>query len=189
MIGILHEPQRCAWPQPFHQRFEQAKVGQPVARALKKQHRHLDLEKMRGAFIRRPTGRMEWKAEKNKSADAGQRGGGLGLRRHAATKGFAAADERECGHEPRGLRHRGSNRRMCELFGPFSPLLHVWKLIAQCGDAALGEFPRNNLHEWVEHSRSRPMRQDVAGARLRGDQQQTGDGVCVIDSERQRFYI
>ena len=55
----------------------------------------------------------------------------------------------------------------------------------QRGDAALTEFLRNNLHEWVEHSRSRPMRQDVAGARLRRDHQQTGDGVCVIDPERQ----
>jgi hypothetical protein len=146
---------------------------------------------MRGTLIGRPTRRMEWKAEKNKAADAGQRGGCLRLRRHAATEGFAAGDERKCGHEPRGLRHRGSNRRMCERgrVGPFSPLLHVWKLIAQRGDAALSEFPRNNLHEWMEHSRSRSMRQDVAGARLGRDQQQTGDGVCVIDPERQRFYI
>jgi hypothetical protein len=134
---------------------------------------------------------MERKAEKNKTADTGQRGGSLRLRRHAAAEGFAAGDERKCGHEPGGLPHRGSNRRMRKLgrVGPFAPLLHVRKLIAQRGDPALSEFPCNSFHEWVEHSRSRPMREDVAGARLRRGQQQSGDGVCVIDPQGQRLHI
>ena len=37
------------------------------------------------------------------------------------------------------------------------------------------------IHEWVEHSGSRSMREDIAGARARRRQQQPADAVCVID--------
>ena len=106
-------------------------------------------------------------------------------------EGFAAGDARKCGHEPGGLPHRGSNRRMRKLgrVGPFAPLLHIRKLITQRGDGALSELRCNGFHEWMEHSRSRPMRQDVAGTRLRRDQQQAGNDVCVIDPQSQRFHI
>jgi hypothetical protein len=65
--------------------------------------------------------------------------------------------------------------------GPPGALFHVRKLIAQRGDAALTELPRGDIHERVEHSGSRPMRQDVAGARARWRQEQPGDAVRVVD--------
>src|SRR2546430_13955805 len=101
---------------------------------------------MHGALFGRPPARMQRKAEKNKAADAGQRGGSLRLRRHATTEGFAAGGERKCGHEPGGLRHGGPDRRMRELgrVWPFAPLLHVRKLIAQRSDAALSKRACNS---------------------------------------------
>jgi hypothetical protein len=64
---------------------------------------------------------------------------------------------------------------------PLGASFHVWKLIAQRGDAALGEPPRSAINEWVEHSGSRSMREDIAGARARRRQQQPADAVCGID--------
>jgi hypothetical protein len=82
-----------------------------------------------------------------------------------------------------GFRHRSPDGRLCELgwVGPFAALLHVGKLVAQRGDAALSEFPCHSLHEGMEHSGPRAVREHVAGARLRRRQQQGGDGMGVIN--------
>jgi hypothetical protein len=112
---------------------------------------------------------MQRKAEEGEAAHARQGRRGLRLRRHTAAEGLAAGDQRKCRRKLRGYGHGGPNGRMRKFgrVGPPGALFHVRKLITQRGDAALGELPRDDLHEWVEHSGSRPMREDVAGARAR----------------------
>ena len=98
-------------------------------------------------------------------------------------KGLAAGEEGKFRCKPRGFGHGSADRRMRKFWrvGPLGASFHVRKLIAQRGDAALGEPPRNAVHERVEHSRSRPMREDIAGARVRRHRQQPADAGCVID--------
>ena len=135
-------------------------------RPLQKQHRDLDREKMLATLVRRPSRRMQGKAEEGEAADARQGRCGLRLRGHAAAEGLAAGDQRKCRCKLRGCGHGSPNGRMRKFgrVGPPSALFHVRKLITQRGDAALTKLPRDDIHERVEHSGSRPMREDVAGA-------------------------
>jgi len=122
--------------------------------------------KMLGARVRRLPGRMQRKAEEGEAADARQGRCGLRLRGHAAAEGLAAGDQRKCRCKLRGCGHGSPNGRMRKFgrVGPPGALFHVRKLITQRGDAALTKLPRDDIHEWVEHSGSRPMGEDVAGA-------------------------
>ena len=90
--------------------------------------------------------------------------------------------------QPRGLRDGSADRRMRKFgrVGPLGASFHVWKLIAQRGDAALGEPLRGAIHERVEHSGPRSMREDIAGARARRRQQQPADAVRVTDRNGHR---
>src|SRR5262249_53884916 len=145
------------------------KLGELVAAALQKQHRDLDREKMLATLVRRPSRRMQGKAEEGEAADARQGRCGLRLRGHAAAEGLAAGDQRKRRRKLRGCGHGSPNGRMRKFgrVGPPGALFHVRKLIAQRGDAALTKLPRDDVHEWVEHSSSRAVREDVAGARVR----------------------
>src|SRR5215472_11338115 len=97
MIGILDELQRCALAEPLDQPQKQIKHGELVAAALQKQRRDLDREKMLATLVRRPSRRMQGKAEEGEAADAGQGRCGLRLRSHAAAEGLAAGDQRKRG--------------------------------------------------------------------------------------------
>ena len=101
---------------------------------------------------------------------------------------LAAGEEGKCWCKPRGFGHGSADCRMRKFgrVGPIGASFHVRKLIAQRGDAALGEPLRSVIHEWVEHSGSRSMREDIAGARARRRQQQPADAVCVIDRNGHR---
>ncbi len=69
---------------------------------------------------------------------------------------------RDCGHGSPNGRVRQFRR-----VGSPGALFHVRKLITQRRDAALAKLPRGDIHERVGHSGSRPMREDIAGARGR----------------------
>src|SRR5262249_40870859 len=109
---------------------------------------------MPGTLVRRPSRPMQRKAEEGEAAHAPQGSGGLRLRRHTAAEGLAAGDQCKCRRKLSGCGHGGPNGRMRKFgwVGPPGALLHVRKLITQRGDAALGELPRDGVHEWVEHS-------------------------------------
>ena len=96
---------------------------------------------MFGAFPRWFAGRMQREAEECQSAHAGQRFLRLRLRRHPAAEGLAAGNQRKLRQGVRGCRDRGAHRGVGELrrIGALGAALHVGKLIAQCGDAALPE--------------------------------------------------
>src|SRR5258708_13040091 len=72
---------------------------------------------------------------------------------------------------------------------PFGALLHKGKLIAQRRNGALSEFCCDSLHEWMKHSGPCPMRQHVAGARVRRRRKEPGDGMRAIDPQREEFRI
>ena len=72
MIGILHQPQRRALAEPRYQPLKQLEVGELVAASLQEQHRHVDLEKMLGTRVRRPSRRMQRKAEEGEAAHPGK---------------------------------------------------------------------------------------------------------------------
>ena len=78
MIGILEEVQRCARAEPIRQPLEEPEVRELVAGPLQKQHRHVDLDKMLGARVRRLPSRMQRKAEEGEAAHARQRRFGSG---------------------------------------------------------------------------------------------------------------
>src|SRR5262249_26933902 len=166
-----------------HQGLKQSEIAELVAAPLQKQHRNLDREKMLGARIRRLSRRMQRKAQEGEAAHARQGRCGLRLRGHPPAKGLAAAGEGKFRGKPRGFGHGSADRRMRKFWrvGPLGASFHVRKLIGQRGDAALGEPPGNAVHERVEHSGSRPMREDIAGARARRRRQQPADAVGVID--------
>ena len=67
--------------------------------------------------------------------------------------------------------------------GPLAALLHVGKLVAQGRDAALGKLGRDRRHERMVHARAGAVRQHVAGARTRRDEQQAGDALGVADRD------
>jgi hypothetical protein len=64
---------------------------------------------------------------------------------------------------------------------PPATLLHVGELVAQGGDAALGELDRDRRHERMLHAGAGAMRQHIAGARARRCDEQAGDAARVID--------
>src|SRR5262249_60978805 len=70
MISVLEQLQRCARAKTPCQPLEQAEIRELVARPLQKKHRYLDIEKMLGALVGRPPGRMQRKAQKRQAADA-----------------------------------------------------------------------------------------------------------------------
>src|SRR6266480_7322151 len=97
---------------------------------------------------------MQGKSEKGEAADVEQSRSSLRLRRHAAAEGFAAGDKGNRGHESGRLRHSSPNRRLRKLgsIRPFGALLHVGKLVAERGNAALTEFPCDRRHRSEEHT-------------------------------------
>ena len=72
MIGIREQPQGCARAKPLDESPEQLLVGELVAVSLQKQHRHVDLEQMAAAIIRRPSGRMQRESKEGQAPDSRQ---------------------------------------------------------------------------------------------------------------------
>ena len=146
---------------------------------------------MLAALARWLAGGMQRKAEKDQPAHAGQRFDRLRLRGHAAAERLAAGDERQLRHEPRRLRDGGADGHVRELgrVGPSATLLHVGKLVAQGRDAAIGKLGRDGRHERMVHARAGAVRQHVAGARTRRDEQQAGDALGVADRDANRFCV
>ena len=168
MIGIVEQPERGARAEPRDECCDQRQVGELVARSLQEQHRDRDVGEMRAAFVRRL-------ARRDAAESRGRRGR---ARRAAATTPAPATScgrRRTCrrrraassGSRARRRRHRGAHGG-CATFGRVRPLraaLHVRKLVAQRGDAALGEIARDVRQERVRHARAGAVRHDVAGAR------------------------
>ena len=77
---------------------------------------------------------------------------------------FAATIRGSPGSKRMRRSHGGADRCLRQLrrIGPPSATLHVWKLVAQSGDAAPCKFCRHGYHEVMIHSCSRAMRQHVA---------------------------
>ena len=185
MVSVLDEMQRRALAQALDDGLKQLHVRQLVARSLKEQHRNVHVEEMRGTFFRRTLGRMQGETNEGQASDAGQRRCRLRLRRHTAAEGLAAGNEGEFGHEPGRFARGSANRRVGKLgrVRPPGTLLHIRKLVAQGGDAALSELCRHHSHERMSHSGPCPMREKVARARPRRHQQQGRDAVRIVDDD------
>ena len=93
------------------------------------------LAALNGGFSRR----MKREAEEHQASDARQRSLCLGLRRHPPSEGFSARDERNPGAKLTCLGNGGANGRLrqCRRIRPSAAELHIGKLIAQAGNAAL----------------------------------------------------
>ena len=128
---------------------------------------------------------MQRKSEERQAAHAGQGGGRLRLRGHAAAERLAAGEQRKLRQQPRGFGDRGAHGGVRELgrVGPLAAFLHVGELVAQGRDAALGEFRRDRRHEGVRHAGAGAMRQHIAGARVLRRLQQAGDARGVVDGD------
>jgi len=59
VIGIVEQFKRRVCAEAVDHRLQQRQVGQFVAGALQEQHRHLDVEQMLRAFLRRLAGRVQ----------------------------------------------------------------------------------------------------------------------------------
>jgi hypothetical protein len=107
----------------------------------------------------------------------------LGLRGHAAAERFSAGEQRQAGHEPLRFHDRRAHRRLRKLrrIGPLPAALHVRKLVAQCGNAALRQIGGDRLHERMLHAGARAMRQHVAGAGSRRLVEQAGHAHAFAD--------
>src|SRR6202042_3598915 len=101
-------------------------------------------------------------------------------------EGLAARDKQKLRNEPHGLGNRCAHGCMGEPRSVRSlrALLHVWKLIAQRGDAPFAKPGCDRCHEWMGHAGPRAMREHVAGLRPRRYFQKAGDDVWVVDGDR-----
>src|ERR1700751_5617568 len=109
---------------------------------------------------------MQWEAKKGQTKDARKGLGCLGLRGHPSAERFAPGEQRHRRKPCLGFGDCGSNRCMCNWrwIRPTAPLLHVWELIPQGGNAALAKARRDGSHEWVCHAGASTMREDEARA-------------------------
>src|SRR5690349_11000978 len=103
MIGLLNPMQGGGWAEARHHRFKQGQFSELVAGALNEQHGDMDLIKVLCPNVGRLAGRMQWKAQERKSANARQWRDGLRLRGHAATERFAASNQSEPRAGSRGV--------------------------------------------------------------------------------------
>ncbi len=117
VIGAVDDDQLGRRRERANDRFEQRQIGQLVARALQEQHRHPDPRQVLGPRRGRLAGRVERKADEDDGAQAGQRLGRLGLRRHAPAHRLAAGEERQVRRAARGLGDRRAHR-VLEQRGP-----------------------------------------------------------------------
>jgi hypothetical protein len=167
VIGILQPAHARARAEPREQRLEQRALRQRIARALQEEQRDLHPGQMLRAAIGGASGRVQRETEEGKSAHSRERLLRLCLGSHATAEGAAAGDERQRRHEACTLRDGRAHRGMTEdrRVGTTRTALHVGELVAQCGNAALGEPGCHRVHEGVVHARSSAVRQHIAGAR------------------------
>src|SRR5438477_8631551 len=89
-VRILHQSKRRARTQPRDHRFQQAALGERIPRALKEEHRNLDVEQVPGAALGGRAREVQRKAEEHEAAYSGHRGERLRLRAHPAAEGAPA---------------------------------------------------------------------------------------------------
>lgn len=73
--------------------------------------------------------------------------------------------------------------------GPLRSALHVRKLVAQRRDAAFGESFGGRRHEGVCHARAGTVREDVARARIGGQQEEAGNGLRIGNRDLDRLRV
>ncbi len=134
---------------------------------------------------------MKRKAQKNQSAHSRQWLRGLRLRSHAPAEGFAARKQRNIRKQSTSLDNRCSHGRLCRFRTVWSlrTLLHVEKLITECGNAALEKPHRDRCHKRMGHARPCAMCQDIAGARVLGSLKNTGNAVRVAYPYANRLWL
>ena len=166
VVGVVEELQRRARAELGDQRLQQAQIRQLVARALQKEHRHVHVEEVLRALVRRLARRMQREAKEGEADHAGQRAERLRLRGHAAAEGLAAGDERQPGQTSCRFGHRRAHRGMRGggRIGALAAALHVRELVAQGRDAALGQALCDLGHEGMRHARTGAVREDVPRA-------------------------
>ena len=124
---------------------------------------------------------MKREAEEDQPVDAGQGRVGLGLRRHATAEGLAAGEEGNARQPLRRLGHGRAHRRVRDLgrVGALRALRHVVEVVAIRRDVARLETLGDRGHERMRHARTRAMREDIEGARLRRCGEQAHRPACA----------
>ena len=105
------------------------------------------------------------------------------MRGHTAPEGFASCEEWKTGRESRRLRNCRADCGLGE-FGrirSFGAALHVRKLVAQRGDAALRKALRDGGHELMRHAGAGAVRQHIARMCVGRRLQQTGDAMDILN--------
>ena len=110
---------------------------------------------------------MQRESEECEATNAGERLGRLRLRGHAAAEGLAAGEERQAVEDPRRFGNRRADCRLRDRrrVGPLRASLHVGEVVAQRGDAALGEAFGRRAHERMIHAGAGTVREHIAGPR------------------------
>ncbi len=134
---------------------------------------------------------MKREAQKRQTAHPRECERSLSLRCHAATERFPARDQRQLREDPESLSYRCPNRCMGQLraIRALGAMLHVRKLIPQCGNAAFGKSFRHRNHERVGHSRTCAMGEDIAGSRPRRRQQEARHAMHMVDLDGDRLRV
>jgi hypothetical protein len=158
--------------------LQEGEVRELVARPLEEEHRNPDRGQMHATFVGRLSRRMQRESQKHEAAHAGQRRHRLRLRRHAAAERFAAREQRHSRQERRCRRDGGTNGGMRDLGSvhALAAAFHVREVVAQRGDAPLGEVVGKGGQERLLHPRTRPVCHHVARLRLRGHFEQPRNG-------------
>src|SRR5439155_22134570 len=154
MIRILKQLESCALTELFAERLQKLHAREIITSPLQEEHRYLHIEQVLSALLRWLAGWMKRESEKHKAAHSGQTRCRLRLRRHSAAEGFAAGKKSKFGTQLGCFRYRRADCGMSQFRSvrPFRALLHVGKLIPQCGNAALRKPVRGRGHERMRHA-------------------------------------
>ncbi len=187
MIGLRDELEDGSGTKGPDGVLKKVKIGEGVPGTLKKQHGDGDLRKMGCTRHGRLPRRMEWKREEDETSHAGKRAHCLSLRGHAPAEGAASREQRQACGPPLRLGDGGAHGRVRRVrrVGPPASTLHERKLVAERGDAKVGQPVGERRHGAVRHPRARSMGEDETGEWVVRGLPQARDSADVSQVQRE----